>query len=422
MANGIFSAAEISILSIRKTRLAELVEAGSGSAKAAQALRNKPVRFLATVQIGITVIGATAAAYGGADLARDLTPYLHRWGMPNPHAWAFVIVIAGVSYLSLVLGELIPKSLALRHAEGYGLFIARPVGWLSVLTRPLTWFLTGSSNVILKLFGDSTDFAEAKLSPDELQALVEEASKKGSLDPRIGDIASRAIDFGGLQVVEVMVPRSQIVALSVKSNAAELLRMVSEEGHSRYPVYDGTLDSVVGYVMAKDVIALSAAPELIILQDVLRPVWVVPETRRAIDVLKEMQRRHTQMAVIANEHGSVTGLVTLEDLVEELVGDIFGEKQEASQDIQREAGGTALVVGTTPVREVNRVLGLSLPERDDYSTVAGMCVVHAGWIPPVGAKLRVEDGTELEIVDSSPRRVRLVRLRPAAEKKKEKDE
>ena len=166
--------------------------------------------------------------------------------MPDPHAWAFVIVIAGVSYLSLVLGELIPKSLALRHAEGYGLFIARPVGWLSVLTRPLTWFLTGSSNVILKLFGDSTDFAEAKLSPDELQALVEEASKKGSLDPRIGDIASRAIDFGGLQIAEVMVPRSQIVALSVKSNAAERLRMVSEEGHSRYPVYDGTLDAVVG--------------------------------------------------------------------------------------------------------------------------------------------------------------------------------
>jgi len=286
-----------------------------------------------------------------------------------------------------------------------------------VLTRPLTWFLTVSSNLVLRLFGDSTDFAEARLSPDELQALVEEAAKKGALDPRVGDIASRAIDFGSLQVVEVMVPRSQIVALSVRAKASELLRVVSEEGHSRYPVYDGTLDQVVGYVMAKDVIALSAAPELIILQDLLRPVLVVPETRLAIDVLKEMQRRHTQLVVVANEHGSVTGLCTLEDMVEELVGDIFGERQEATTNIQKEAGGTALVAGTTSVREVNRELGLNLPEKERYSTIAGLAIVHAGWIPPVGAKLRTDDGTEIEVVDSSPRRVRLLRLRPPAPRK-----
>ena len=412
VANGVFAAAEIALLSVRKTRLAELAAAGGGAAKIAMKMRDKPVRFLATVQIGITVIGASAAAYGGADLARDLTPLLGRAGLPDPHAWAIGIVIAIVSYLSLVFGELIPKSLALRHAEGYGLFIARPMGFLSVLTRPLTWFLTASSNVILKIFGDRTDFSETKLSRDELQALVEEASKSGSLDPRVADIASRAIDFGELRVSEVMVPRGRIVALSANATASELLRVVSEEGHSRYPVYQGTLDQVVGYVMAKDVIVLSAEPELIILQDLLRPVWVVPETRKAIDTMKELQRRHTELAVVADEHGSVTGLVTLEDLVEELVGDIFGEKQAATQDIVSEAGGTALVLGTTPVREVNRQLGMSLAEDERYSTIAGLCIAQTGWIPSVGARLKLPDGTVIEIVDSSPRRVRLVRLRP----------
>jgi putative hemolysin len=190
--------------------------------------------------------------------------------------------------------------------------------------------------------------------------------------------------------------------------------MLLEEGRARMPVYDGSLDEIVGYVMAKDLAAMAWERQLLVLDDLLRPVLFVPESSRAVHVLREMQRRRTQLAVVVDEHGGVAGLLTLEDLVEELVGDILGEQEQPESLFQKEPGGTAVVRGDAPIREVNRALDLDLPEGDGYTTIAGLCIALAGAMPERGARLPSPDGTQLEVLDASPRVVRHVRLWPAA--------
>ncbi len=412
LANGIFSGAELALLSVRRTRLRELIDEGSSSARAVQALRDDPERFLATVQIGITVVGASAAAFGGASIAQRLAPVLTELGLQPKLAdqVAFALVVGLVSYLSLVLGELVPKSLALRFSEGYALVIARPLRGLSWLMKPLVWFLTASSNVLLRFFGDRTTFTESRLSPDELQQLVEEAAKSGSLDPRTGEIASRAFELGNIPLSAVMVPRSRMVALRRHASAEEIKQVLLEHGHSRMPVYEGSLDNIVGYIIAKDLLGVAWEGQLIVLEDVMRSPWFAFESMRAIDALKELQRRRMQLGIVVDERGGVAGLVTVEDLVEELVGNISSEFEKPEELIQREGPTTAVVQGTAAIRDVNRELGLDLEEGQGWSTVGGLCAVEAGAIPEKGAKLKLEDGTELEVLDASPRRVRLVRI------------
>jgi putative hemolysin len=414
-ANGVFAGAEIAILSVRRTRLAQLVEEGRSSARAVRQLRDQPERFLATVQVGITIVGSTAAAFGGAALAGRLAPYVARVPILATYAepTALALVVALVSYLSLVLGELVPKSLALRASERYALVVGRPLLALSALARPIVWLLTKSSNAVLRPFGDRTTFTETRLSVEELEQLVDEAQRAGALDAPTAEIASRALAFRELTAGDVMVPRSRIVALPRDAPQEELKRMLLEEGRTRMPVFDGTLDEIVGYVMAKDLAAMAWERELIVLADLLRPVHFVPATAKAVRVLRDMQRRRTQIAVVVDEHGGVAGLVTLEDLVEELVGEIVGEQEQPESLYQREPGGTALVRGDAPIREVNRALELDLPEGDGYTTVAGLCVALAGAVPDRGARVRAPDGTALEVVEASPRVVRLVRVHPA---------
>jgi putative hemolysin len=422
LANGVFAGAELSLLTLRKTRLRELLDEGSGAARAIEALRENPERLLATVQIGITVVSASAAAFGGASLAQPLAGFLSQLGLSGETAesLAFAMVVGFISYLSLVLGELVPKSLALRYSERYALFIGRPLLGLAWLVRPLVWFLTASSNLLLRFFGDRTNFSEARLSPEELQQLVEEAAKTGSLDPRAGEIASRAFDLAGLTLSAVMVPRNRIVALRRHASAEEIRQALLEHGHSRMPVYDETLDNIVGYVIAKDLLGVAWEGTLIVLEDVLRPPYFVFETMRAIDALKELQRRRMQLAIVVDERGGVLGIVTMEDLVEELVGDILHETETPEELIRRESPTTALVQGTAGLREVNRALGLELEEGHGYSTIGGLCSAQAGTIPEPGTRLTLEDGTVLEVVEATPRRVRTVRIhlapqQPAAE-------
>jgi len=417
LANGLFAGAEIAIISLRKTRLAQLVEEKNPAALAVKRLRDQPERFLATVQVGITVVGATAAAFGGAALAGRLAPYLAEVpllaGTAEPVALALVVVI--VSFLTLVLGELVPKSLALRASERYALLIARPLLALSTFARPVVWVLTAASNVLLRPFGDRTTFSESRLSMEELEQLVDEAGKAGQLDAPTAEIASRALAFRDVTAGDAMVPRSRIVALPRDAPQEDLKRMLLEEGRSRMPVYDGSLDGIVGYVMAKDLAAMAWEKHLIVLDDLIRPVLFVPATAKAVHVLREMQRRRTQMAVVVDEHGGVAGLLTLEDLVEELVGDILGEQEQPEALFQAEPGGTALVRGDAPIREVNRALDLDLPEGEGYTTVAGLCIALAGTVPERGTRLQASDGTQIEVLDASPRLVRLVRLwSPAA--------
>ncbi len=415
MANGLFAGAEIAVLSVRKTRLRELARRKDRRALAVTKLRDTPERFLATVQIAMTLLGTTAAAVGGARMEHSLEPTYTRLGAGTwSPSLSFATIIALVTFLELVIGELVPKSLGLRYSDRYSVFVARPLLLLAQVIRPLVWLLTLVSNLVLRIFGDRTTFTETRLSRDELQQLVEEAAKSGSVDPRASEIASRALGFGEVTVAEVMVPRNRVVALRRSAPAEEVQRTILEEGHTRMPVYDGSIDNITGYVVARDVLALVWEKGLVVLEDILRPAHKVPESTRALDLLREMQRRRTQMAIVVDDNGGLSGLVTTEDLIEELVGDIMSEDDVPEVYFVREPSGTILVQGWAAVRKVNRDLHLDLPVGKDRTTIAGLCMSLAQAIPQAGEKLAIENGTVLEVIEASPRRVRRVRIHPVA--------
>lgn len=415
VANGIFAGAEIAVVALRRSRVLELVEAGRRGARAVLALRSDPERFLATVQIGITVVSATAAAFGGSTVGAAIVPLLLQVGVP-PH-WserlALALVVAAVSYLSIVIGELVPKSLALHRPEAYALLVARPLLALSWLARPLVRLLTVSSNALLVPLGDRTTFTETRHSAEELQHIVEEAAKAGTVHPQVGEIASRAIDFADLTAGDVMVPREQVVVLPRDASPEAIRRLLLEYGHSRIPVYEGRVDNVVGYLNVKDILAMAWERELIVLADVVRPAYFVPDATPAVELLQEMRRRHVLIAMVVDERGGMEGIVTMEDLVEELVGEIFSEHVKQEPELfRREPDGTVLVDGAAPVRDVNRALDLHLPEEEAWNSVAGLCLAFANHIPVAGERIALDSGLVLEVVDATPRRVRRVRVHP----------
>jgi putative hemolysin len=414
-AGGVFSGAEIAIVSVRKTRLQELAEEGRSGARSASALREQPERFLATVQVGITVIGATAAAFGGATIAARIAPWLAKIEGLSRHAdqIALGLVVAGVSYLSIVIGELVPKSLALRSAERYALWVARPLLALSWLAKPVVWLLSSSANLLLKPFDDKTTFTETRHSADELQTIVEEAAKAGTIHPDAGEIAARALELPELRVSDVMVQRQEVVMIPKSASTDELSKILREHAHSRMPVYEDRIDNVIGYVNTKDLLLMALAQKQIVLAEVIRPPYFVPESKQAVELLKDMRHRRLPFAIVVDEQGGISGIVTVEDLVEELVGDIFSEhSQQVAQSIRKESGGSAVVNGATPIREINRTLGVELPEDGDWTTIAGLSLAIAGRVPSVGEILQVPNGITLEMLDVSPRRVRAVRVRP----------
>jgi putative hemolysin len=414
LTNGFFAGAEIAIVGVDRVRLSQLLEAGGRRARAVHALRTNPERFFATVQIVITVVSATAGAFGGATFAFDLVPLIapvvgERYAIEV----SIAIVVAIISYLSLVLGELVPKSIALRKPEAYALVAAPLLVWMSHAVRPLVWILTTSSNAVLRLFGERTTFAESRLSRDELRHLVDEASEAGSLDPRIGELATRALDFARLTAGHVMIPRTRVVAIPRDADAAQIRRIVLEHAHSRLPVIEGELEEIVGYVLYKDLLPLAWEKRLIVLEDLIRPPYCVLETMGAPELLQEMRRRRVHLAAVIDERGSTAGIVTLDDLVEELVGEVAGELDVAEPSIiDREPDGSIIVRGDTPIRDVNRELDLELEESDAFSTVGGLCMFLAARVPPAGEVLPLEDGSEIQVLAASERAVERARIVP----------
>jgi len=413
--NGVLAGSEIAIVSLRHTRLQQLVEANRVGAKTVAQLRAEPERFFATVQIGITVVTTTAAAFGGARMAQHFEPLLRPLPLVGRDAdgVALALVVVLVSFLSLVLGELVPKSLALRHGEGYALVVAKPIAALSRIVRPIVWLLTAISNLILRPFSDRTNFSESRISKEELEQIVDEAAKAGAIHQHASELATRALDFDRLTLAEVMLPRARVDALPLHATMDQIRTFLLEERRSRIPIYDKSLDDIVGYVSAKDIVSLAWDGGPVVLSDLLRTVKFFPQTVSAIEVLRFMQRESQRIVIALDEHGVVSGMVTFEDLVEELVGNIFSEHEEAIPPLTREPDGSALVRGDTPIRDVNRELGIALDEPEGVTTVAGLSTALAGGgIPNPNARLAAGDGSVLIVLEASVHVVKRVRIVP----------
>jgi putative hemolysin len=414
LANALFAGAEIALVTVRTTRLEELADQGVGAARAALALKQQPERLLATIQVGITVIGSTAAAVGGASVAARLAPVIASvpWLREQAEEVALGSVIALVSYLSIVLGELVPKSIALRSAETYALLVARPVLALSSLVRPIVNFLTWSSNLVLKPLGDRTTFVETRYSAEEIQQLVEDARKSGSLNPQAAELASRALVFPELTAAEAMVPRHEVVMLPLSAPMDEIRRIIISRPHTRLPVFDEGPDDIVGYVNIKDLATRMWEHGEIELRDVMRPPHFVPTSMLAADLLTEMRKLRVPIAIVIEEQGGLAGVITIEDLIEELVGTIVSEHGQDVPAYVKDRDGSWLISGSSPIRDLNRELSLGLPEEGDWNTLAGLFIHRTGHIPKAGEKAKLPDGTVLEVVEASPRRIRSLRVWP----------
>ncbi len=413
VANGVFAGAEIAVISVRSSRMKELATSGRAGRALGQ-LRADPERFLATVQIGITLVSATAAAVGGATLAERAVPPLTRLGLSAETAGrvAVAVVVLAVSYLSLVIGELVPKSLALKWPERYALAAARPLRLLARISSPVVWLLTASSNIVLRLFGDRTNFSESRISRDELLHMVDEAGEAGAVHPRASDIASRAIELGTLRASALMIPRLALRPIPEGVSRSHLAALLDESEEERF-VVTREADDIVGYVRAGDVARVLSRPEPADLSAVVRPVVVVPESALALDVLEMLQSRRVPIAIVVDETGSIEGILDIDDLAEEVVGTLVaGPADDAS--FTREDDDAVTLAGGTRIHVANRSLGLELPSSARWSTIGGLVLAKLGAIPQRGAAITLDDGTIVEVVDTTPRRIQRVRVRRPA--------
>ncbi len=405
--NGLFAGAEIALLSVRRTRVEELVGEGRAGARWVAELRAHPERLFATVQVGITVVSATAGTFGGATAAEHLAGLLRPALGGNADGVALALVIAGLSYLSLVLGELVPKSLALRSAESYALLVAPVLAALAWAARPLVWLLTTSSNVVLRVFGDQTSFVESRLSGEELRQLVDEAASAGTVDERAGDIASRALDLAELDVADVLVPRTEVVGLPRGASTTDLAALAGRVGHSRILLFGRDPDDVLGYVTVRDALARAVVDGPHTLEVHLRSSPFVPTSMRATALLRELQASGAPLAVAVDERGTVRGLVTLTDLLEELVGTLHPAGRPPV--VVPEGPGRWLAQAAVPLRDLARAMGHELPEPVAATTLGGLVLERAQRIPEVGAVVSLGD-LDAEVVEASRRRVKAVRL------------
>lgn len=418
LANGFFAGAEIAIVAARRGRLQKLAEEGDRAARVALELGSNPNRFLSTVQVGITVIGTFAAAFGGAHLATYLGEQLETWANPwiagHAHALALTLVVLAISFCSLILGELVPKRLALRRAEALARVVARPMLLISQIARPAVWFLGLSTDAVLFLMG-MPKLEESAVSVEDIQHLLKMGREHGVLDAAEQKVAMEALQLGERSVRDIMRPRTDLDALDVDTPAAEIIGAVAMAGFSRLPVYERDLDHIIGYVHIKDLLREQYLHNEIKLRKMLHPPLFVPETLPLDRLLDLFQKKRTQLAIVLDEFGGTQGMVTLEDVFEELVGEIHDEhRRDKEQEIVRRDDGTWLVDGSVSIDDLADVLGwkqLESPATRRFSTVAGLVLRQMGRIPEIGART-VFDGVELEVVDMDGQRIDRVLVTP----------
>ena len=411
VANGFFAGSEIALVSARISRLAELRQQAVRGAAAAMRLKEKPEAFLATIQIAITAVGTLASAVGGATAVEALTPVLTRLGMG---AWAqpfaLGLVIVAITYVSLVVGELAPKAIALRNPERLACVVGPLVDWLSRASAALVRVLTASTNGLLRLLGQGTAQQSPFISEEEVRYLVREGAAKGIFEKVEEELVHNVFEFADTTVREVLTPRHAIRGLDVATPGAELLRAMAETGHSRVPVYRDSPEHIVGILALRDVVRAIAAGETPNASTLARSPIFVPETARLSALLREFQRSRQQLAIVVNEYGGVEGLVTTEDVVEEIVGNIREEGAgAAARLITRLPDGSAIIAGTTRLDGVRRELGIVIEDSDTYTTAAGLVIATLDAIPAPGASI-VRGGHRWTVLEVDGPRVTKLRV------------
>ncbi len=411
---GFFSASEVGVLSTRKSRMQELADEGNRRAMIVVGFQNNPEQFLATIHVGIIFSLLLSAALGGFVGLQHLGPALQASETPwisRFSSWISLgIIVISIGFLVVVFGELVPKSLALRSSEAVALRVAPTIRVLATMFRYPVKILTFASNSFLAPLKDRTSFTESRISEEEFKLMLKEGTKAGVIDKTEHELIESIFEFTDTTAKEVMVPRPDIVALNMELPRDHIVKIVLEEGYSRMPVYRGTMDNIVGMVYTKDLLGLLEYRDVIILEDIIRPAYFVPETKKISQLMRELQAQKLHMAIVIDEFGGTEGIVTMEDILEEIVGEIHDEYDDVMRDIESMSDGSFLVNARMSIKDFNERFNLDLPEADEYETVSGFLAKITGRIPVQNEEI-VYEGLSFVIMKKSQRRIRLVRVR-----------
>jgi CBS domain containing-hemolysin-like protein len=413
LANGFFVAAEFAIVKVRASQIELQAKSGSKVAKIAKSITDHLDGYLAATQLGITLASLALGWVGEA----VMTQIVHQiFGLFNVeltgklatnlgHVLAFSII----TFLHIVFGELAPKSIAIQKPVATTMKIALPLQFFYYIFRPIIWLLNGFANFLLRLIGIQVSAHEASHSSEELQYLLEKGKESGALNNAEHELIKNVFDFNERIVKNIMVPRTKIVAVDKDDTAEEFINTVTEEGYSRIPIYDDNIDQIIGVVHTKDILPLIVKGKPVILKNIMRKPYFIPETKKINDLMTEFQQKRIQIAFVLDEFGGTAGMVTLEDIVEELVGEIQDEYDEETPVVEQISESEFMVDAGASVHDANGYLPLELPESSDYDTVAGLVSHLFEKIPDVGDSTK-ELGYRFTIIKKTQQNIEFVKL------------
>jgi putative hemolysin len=419
LVNGLLAMSELAVVSARPTRLRSMAEKGVRGARRALALASEPGRFLSTVQIGITLVGVLAGAISGATFAIRLQARLIETGVPAEIAepLAFGIIVAAVTYVSLVLGELVPKQLALRNAERLACRVAPAMTLLAQAASPLVWLLNTSGDLVLTLLGQR-HVSAARVTDEEIRTLVAEAESVGVIEPQERSMITGVMRLGDRPIRAVMTPRRDVDSIDLSDEPQVMRKKILASPHSRLVLTDGSPDKVVGVVQAKDLLDACLRRRKFSPGDSVKQAPIIPETMDALEVVELLKASSVHMALVHDEYGHFQGLVTSADILETIVGAFRTEAGLPEKHIIHREDGSLLVSGDTPIEELADALGLVFPDKRDFHTAAGFALDRLRRIPEVGEHF-TERHWRFEVIDLDGRRIDklLVTRRPATRRK-----
>ena len=410
--NGYLAGTEIAVVTARKSHIKQLAETGKKSAKIFLKLKEEPDRFLATIQIGITGVAVLASAVGGAAAVKVIKPALQAVPIKvisvaaEPVSIGIVVVV--ITYFTVIFGELVPKSIALMHPETVGLWTARAIDSFSRINSIFVKLLTLSTSLVLRPFGREPFTKRAYITEEEVKLLIKEGGKHGVFEPTEERILQSVFEFTDMSVKEVMVPDTQMVAVQIDRSPQEVLSVIDEEQFSRYPVFGRELNDIRGILYAKDFLTTFAKTGQVDIRKIAKPPYFIPETMKISLLLREMQRRRIHMALVVDEYGGVAGLVTMEDLVEEIVGEIRDE-HDIESPVVLLSDGTMLIDASISLRDLKEDHHIQLPESPEYETVGGFLMTALQKIPQAGDMVEIE-GKRIKIVEMIGQRISKVKL------------
>ncbi|MFL5260737.1 MAG: hemolysin family protein [Hyphomicrobiales bacterium] len=403
--NGVLAMSELAVISARRSRLQGMIERRVRGARRALRLASDPGRFLSTVQIGITLVGILAGAFSGATLGSRLGDWLVSAGLSPgiAHPLGFGIVITFITYLSLVIGELVPKQLALRHAERIACFVAPAMVVLARIASPFVWILDRSGSLILLLLGRRQE-GNREVTEDEIRVLVAEAESAGVIEPEEKRMITAVMRLGDRPVRSVMTPRTEVDMVDLSDTPAEIRRTIVESVHSRIPAYDGNADEIIGVIHAKDMLDAYLKRRKVDARQFVRTAPVIPDTLDALEVIEKLKNSGVHMGLVHDEYGHFEGVVTSADVLEAIAGAFRTAEGEPEPNAVQRDDGSWLLSGTMPVDELTDITAIELPQRRDFHTLAGFALEQLGHIPELGETFDSGDW-RFEIVDLDGRRI-----------------